>query len=116
MAREQGIDRLIDRFHSKDAWDAAGRYVTAEIQDGLKDIVFVDDRPEDLPIGAAVVAVPPYLSQDRHDRGLMRAGWSGPKVPSGSEGEVLDQGDQVERTVALDGVARSVDDLDPQAG
>ena len=30
----------------------------------------VDDRPEDMPVGADVVAVAPYLVDNRHDRGL----------------------------------------------
>jgi hypothetical protein len=32
--------------------------------------VFVDDRPEDMPVGADVIAVSPYLSHNVHDRGL----------------------------------------------
>ena len=32
--------------------------------------VFVDDRPEDMPVGAAVIAVSPYLAHNPHDTGL----------------------------------------------
>jgi hypothetical protein len=32
--------------------------------------VFVDDRPEDMPTGAEVVAVFPYLADNPHDRAL----------------------------------------------
>ena len=80
-AEEQGIDGLFDSFHSKDGRDAVGRYLTGGFLDRAEPVVFVDDRPEDLPVGAQVVAVSPYLSEDRHDRGLAkvaeRAGWSG---------------------------------------
>jgi len=71
-AVEQGIDALLDGFHGKDRRDRSGRYVTDHFLTGLDGIVFVDDRPEDMPIGADVVAVSPYLSDDPHDRGLAR--------------------------------------------
>jgi len=72
-ASEHGIDLLVDAFHSKSSRDGDGRYVTAAFLDRLDAAIFVDDRPEDLPIGATIVAVSPYLSHDRHDRGLERA-------------------------------------------
>jgi len=72
-ASEHGIDALVDAFHSKSARDADGRYVTAAFLERLDAAIFVDDRPEDLPIGATIVAVSPYLSDDRYDRGLERA-------------------------------------------
>ncbi len=72
-AVEHGIDALVDAFHSKSARDSDGRYVTDAFLDRLDLAVFVDDRPEDLPIGAMIVAVSPYISYDRHDRGLARA-------------------------------------------
>ena len=32
--------------------------------------VFLDDRPEDMPGGADVIAISPYLVDNCHDRGL----------------------------------------------
>jgi 3-deoxy-D-manno-octulosonate 8-phosphate phosphatase KdsC-like HAD superfamily phosphatase len=65
-----------DRFHGffdKDGRDDDGRYLTAFLPD-LDGVVFVDDRPEDMPVGADVVAVAPYLAHNRFDRGL-RPAW-----------------------------------------
>jgi hypothetical protein len=36
-------------------------------------VVFVDDRPEDMPVGADIIAVFPYLAMNPHDRGLSEA-------------------------------------------
>jgi phosphoglycolate phosphatase-like HAD superfamily hydrolase len=72
-ATEQGIAGLVTEFHGKAERDAAGRYVTSAFLTELAGAVFVDDRPEDLPVGADIIAVSPYLSDDKHDRGLERA-------------------------------------------
>jgi long-chain acyl-CoA synthetase len=72
-AAEQQIEALITGFHAKNGRDAAGRYVTDPAFARLDEVVFVDDRPEDLPVGADIVAVSPYLAVDRHDRGLAKA-------------------------------------------
>jgi len=86
-ATEHSIDALIDAFHDKDARDADGRYVTAAFLRRLDTAIFVDDRPEDLPVGAAVVAVSPYLSDDPHDRVLARvAADARIERPIGSDG------------------------------
>ncbi len=71
-AEQHGVADLFDGFHDKDARDAAGRYVPAFLDDPLG-ATYVDDRPEDMPVGATVVAVSPYLSDDPFDRGLARA-------------------------------------------
>jgi hypothetical protein len=69
-AVQLGVERLVDAFHSKDARDAAGRYVADHVVDAGV-VVFVDDRPEDLPLGATVMSVSPYLAHDPRDRGLL---------------------------------------------
>jgi hypothetical protein len=68
-----GVDDRFHGFFDKEGRDGDGRYVTGFLTD-LDGVVFVDDRPEDLPLGADVVAVSPYLSHNRHDRGL-RFAW-----------------------------------------
>ena len=70
-AEEQGLDRLIDGFHAKVDRDPHGRYVP-DFLDGALAAVFVDDRPEDMPLGAEVVAGSPYLAANPHDRVLGR--------------------------------------------
>jgi hypothetical protein len=69
-ARALGIDRLADSFHAKDERDGDGRYCTDHFLTARSRAVFVDDRPDDLPVDARVVAVSPYLAANPHDRGL----------------------------------------------
>jgi hypothetical protein len=70
-AASLGIEHLVDEFHDKDGRDADGRYLLPPTV-ALAGATFVDDRPEDMPIGATVVAVSPYLSGNTHDRALAR--------------------------------------------
>jgi phosphoglycolate phosphatase-like HAD superfamily hydrolase len=65
-----GMAERFDAFHDKDGRDADGRYRTDHFLTDLVGVVFVDDRPEDLPLGADVVAVSPYLTHNPYDRGL----------------------------------------------
>jgi long-chain acyl-CoA synthetase len=67
------MDDRFDDFFDKDGRDGEGRYIPTFLAN-LADVVFVDDRPEDMPIGADVVAVAPYLADNRYDRGL-RPAW-----------------------------------------
>jgi hypothetical protein len=67
--RPHGMDVLVHGFHDKDVRDADGRYIPSFLAHPLG-AVFVDDRPEDMPVGAEVVAVSPYLSDAPWDRGL----------------------------------------------
>ncbi len=90
-AVEQGIDNLAASFHSKDKRDAVGRYQIDHLFARNTSVVFVDDRPEDLPVGVDIIAVSPYLSADPYDRGLSpvaeRAGidlWSDERGDGGS--------------------------------
>jgi long-chain acyl-CoA synthetase len=72
-ALSAGIDHLIDSYHDKDGRDADGRYLTAHVIAEIDGVVFVDDRPGDMPLGADVIAVSPYLTPNPRDRGLDRA-------------------------------------------
>jgi hypothetical protein len=64
---------LFDEFAGKEARDAAGRYLpTFRSTEGCH-AVYIDDRPEDMPVGAEVIAVRPYLVGNVHDRGLAAA-------------------------------------------
>jgi phosphoglycolate phosphatase-like HAD superfamily hydrolase len=64
-----GVDVHFSGFHDKDRRDSDGRYVPSFLADPL-DAVYVDDRPEDMPLGAEVIAVSPYISESKWDRGL----------------------------------------------
>jgi hypothetical protein len=69
-AEQHRVAHLVDAYHDKEGRDGAGRYVVHGFLATLDGVVFVDDRPEDLPVGADVIAVSPYLAPDPHDRGL----------------------------------------------
>ena len=68
-AEEQGVADLFDGFYDKEERDGAGRYVPTFLSD-VSSAVFVDDRPEDMPVGADVLAVSPYIASNPHDRAL----------------------------------------------
>lgn len=72
-AEHVGVVDLVDAFHGKDERGADGRYVADHLVENGGVVVFVDDRPEDLPLGARFVAVSPYLGHNLLDRGLARA-------------------------------------------
>jgi phosphoglycolate phosphatase-like HAD superfamily hydrolase len=72
-ADEHGVTSRFDAFHDKDGRDPAGRYRTDHFLVDHRRVVFVDDRPEDMPEDAEVIAVSPYLGQNPHDRGLAGA-------------------------------------------
>jgi long-chain acyl-CoA synthetase len=69
-AASHGIADHVDAFHGKDARDEHHRYVPHAFVDDLSTVVFVDDRPEDMPRDAVVIGVSPYLSHNPHDRAL----------------------------------------------
>jgi phosphoglycolate phosphatase-like HAD superfamily hydrolase len=72
-AETHGIHGSFDAFHDKDGRDADGRYTTSHVCADLVHVVFVDDRPEDMPRDAEVIVVSPYLASNPHDRGLAPA-------------------------------------------
>ena len=69
-AEQFEVDDCVDEFHAKAGGDRKGHYLTDRLGVEVGHVVFVDDRPEDLAEGLDVRAVSPYLSDDRHDRGL----------------------------------------------
>ena len=72
-AEEHGVDMLFHDFHDKADRDHHGRYLTDGFLPALDGVVFIDDRPEDMPVGADIIAVRPYLTGNPHDRGLAPA-------------------------------------------
>jgi long-chain acyl-CoA synthetase len=68
-----GVDVLVDAFYAKEGRDHQGRYRTDHFLHPDREAVFVDDRPEDMPMGATVISVSPYLVHNPHDRGLRGA-------------------------------------------
>jgi phosphoglycolate phosphatase-like HAD superfamily hydrolase len=69
-ADELGMRPLFDAFLGKDERSADGRYRADHLAPDPGMVVFVDDRPEDVPAGAEVVRVSPYLAPNPHDHGL----------------------------------------------
>jgi long-chain acyl-CoA synthetase len=72
-AEHLGAADLVDAFHGKDFRGADGRFLADHLAPPSTTVVFVDDRPEDLPHGVPTVHVSPYLADNPHDRGLERA-------------------------------------------
>jgi long-chain acyl-CoA synthetase len=70
-AEQFGVDGHVSAYFSKDGRDDDGSYRTSHLPLDATRAVFVDDRPEDLPVGVEILAVSPYLSPDLHDRGLV---------------------------------------------
>jgi long-chain acyl-CoA synthetase len=71
-AVQHDIVTRFDGFFDKLERDAEGRYIPTFLADPAR-ATFVDDRPDDMPSVATVVAVSPYLAPDPHDAGLARA-------------------------------------------
>jgi long-chain acyl-CoA synthetase len=69
-ALQFGLGDLVDDYFAKEGRDRDGRYLTTHLPLGTGRAVFVDDRPEDLAEGLEVIAVSPYLVDDRFDHGL----------------------------------------------
>src|SRR5438552_6923083 len=67
------IAARFDAFHAKSWRDPQGRYRTDHFLPDHHGVVFVHDRPEDMPEGADVIAVSPYVGGNAHDRGLATA-------------------------------------------
>jgi long-chain acyl-CoA synthetase len=86
-ATQLDVHDLVDGFYGKEHRDHQGRYQTDHFLDPGREAVFIDDRPEDMPVGAMVISVAPYIVHNPHDRGLRRAAeWAGLPV-AGSESD-----------------------------
>jgi long-chain acyl-CoA synthetase len=66
-----GITGLVDHFGEKDGRDDSGAYRWSGVP-LTGPVVFVDDRPEDLPADQRTIAVSPYLAPNPHDVVLLR--------------------------------------------
>lgn len=64
---------LVDEFHAKEQRGADGRFLADHLAPHGAHVVFVDDRPEDVPDDAPTLQVSPYLADNPHDTGLSRA-------------------------------------------
>ena len=69
-AEQHDVAHLVDAFHGKDSRDSNGAYEVHHLVEESTVLVLVDDRPEDMPSGHEVIAVPPYLASNPHDRAL----------------------------------------------
>jgi phosphoglycolate phosphatase-like HAD superfamily hydrolase len=70
MATVHGFHHLVTEFYGKDGRDGDARYVTHHFDDDHRPHVFVDDAPQDLPVGAIVIAVPQFIGGNPADRAL----------------------------------------------
>jgi FMN phosphatase YigB (HAD superfamily) len=69
-AEQHQLTPMISSFHSKQGRDGSGRYLpTFDVR--WNQTRFIDDRPEDLPESADVIAVSPYIAENPHDTGLL---------------------------------------------
>ena len=66
-----GLAGLFEGWYDKEGRDRDGRYLTPFLE-SLDRVIFVDDRPEDLPLGAEFIGLRPYLGPNPHDQGLDR--------------------------------------------
>jgi phosphoglycolate phosphatase-like HAD superfamily hydrolase len=69
--RRHGIDGLFDGFYGKDSRDVDRRWDVGHFPVHHAPTLFVDDTPEDLPVGATVVAVSPFIGANPSDRWLL---------------------------------------------
>lgn len=63
---------LVRGFFDKERRGGDGRWPLPASLGDVR-VVCVDDRPEEVPVSAELIAVPPYLAPDPHDRGLLCA-------------------------------------------
>ena len=83
-AQQFGLDRHVSGYFPKEGRDRDGCYLTVHLPVDRRRTVFVDDRPEDLARDLEVLVVSPYLSEDRHDRGLRAVARRAGLPPPGS--------------------------------
>jgi phosphoglycolate phosphatase-like HAD superfamily hydrolase len=70
MAERHGIDHHFAAFYAKSDRDRSARYVVDHFDADHRPAVYVDDSPADLPLGARVVDVPPFIGNSDADRAL----------------------------------------------
>jgi long-chain acyl-CoA synthetase len=69
-AAELGFAHLVDAVYAKERRGSDGRWSTGNLPPEHQPDVFVDDWPDEAPPTARLVAVPPYIAPNPHDRGL----------------------------------------------
>lgn len=70
-AAEHGIEHYFDGFYAKADRGPDGRYLTGHLAPEHRPTLFVDDVPNDLPVGARVVAVPQFFGGSMGDRAIL---------------------------------------------
>jgi phosphoglycolate phosphatase-like HAD superfamily hydrolase len=70
-AAAQGISHHFTAFYDKGMRDQTRRYTTAHFSREHRPHVFVDDAPDDLPLGADVIAVPQFIGGNSSDSALL---------------------------------------------
>lgn len=65
-----GLAPLVDAYLAKASRDQNGRWSRPAVRPGLAPLAFVDDQPTEMPAGAPVLSVPPFIGPDDHDRAL----------------------------------------------
>ena len=69
-AAELRFAHLVDAVYAKERRGSDGRWSTGNLPPEHQPDVFVDDWPDEAPATARLVAVPPYIAPDPHDRGF----------------------------------------------
>jgi long-chain acyl-CoA synthetase len=69
-ATQFGLEDQVAGCYGKDQRGRDGRWLVDHIRADHQPVLFVDDRPEELPVGVEAVGVRPYLGASPHDRGL----------------------------------------------
>ena len=72
LSAELGIAHLVDMAYAKVARGADGRWSMASSAPDHQLDAIVDDWPDEAPVTARLVPVPPYIAPHPHDRGLAR--------------------------------------------
>jgi phosphoglycolate phosphatase-like HAD superfamily hydrolase len=76
-----GLEEFFDGFYGKDVRDDDRRWDVGHFAERHEPTLFVDDTPEDLPLGARVVAVAPFIGANPSDRWLVSIVEEGSLLP-----------------------------------
>lgn len=70
VAERLGVATLVDAYYDKAMRGADRCWSIDHLAVAHRPEVFVDDRPEEIPVGTATLAVHPYIGPDVYDVGL----------------------------------------------
>lgn len=76
-----GLEDYFDGFYGKERRDAQRRWDTGHFPAHHAPTTFVDDTPEDLPSGARIVPVAPFIGANPSDRWLVSVLEEGTLLP-----------------------------------